>query len=128
MNQAPLTLYKSSAGSGKTFTLVKEYLRLCLEDPDRFKKVVAITFTNAAAAEMKERILQRLKSLSGGNDKAFEDLLRKDGVSEQGIKKCAPAAGEDPVQLQLFQYQHDRQLLPQDIACLQQGAWTAHGL
>lgn len=98
---APLTLYKSSAGSGKTFTLVKEYLRLCLEDPDRFKKVVAITFTNAAAAEMKERILQRLKSLSSGTDFAFEEILRQDGVSEQAIRNA-------PVLLEkiLYNYSH----------------------
>jgi ATP-dependent helicase/nuclease subunit A len=81
----PLTVYKSSAGSGKTFTLVKEYLRLCLEDPDRFRKVVAITFTNAAAAEMKERILQKLKDLSTGADKEFEELLIADGISERAI-------------------------------------------
>jgi ATP-dependent exoDNAse (exonuclease V) beta subunit len=60
--------YNSSAGSGKTFTLVKEYLKIALEsdDANQYRKVLAITFTNKAAAEMKERILDALKALSSG--------------------------------------------------------------
>lgn len=62
------TIYKSSAGSGKTFTLVKEYLALALNDPaDRpqaYRHILAITFTNKAAAEMKERIVKALEELS----------------------------------------------------------------
>lgn len=57
-------VYKSSAGSGKTYTLVKEYLKMVLKRPDRFRNVLAITFTNKAANEMKSRILQNLKELS----------------------------------------------------------------
>lgn len=62
------TVYKSSAGSGKTFTLVKEYLRMALSDrndtPQQYRHILAITFTNKAAAEMKERILRALMELS----------------------------------------------------------------
>ena len=62
------TVYKSSAGSGKTFTLVKEYLALALNDaqypPQAYKHILAITFTNKAAAEMKERISKALKELA----------------------------------------------------------------
>ena len=61
-------VYKSSAGSGKTYTLVKEYLKLALSDPHRlnkaYKQILAVTFTNKAAAEMKERILTALKQIS----------------------------------------------------------------
>lgn len=61
-------VYKSSAGSGKTFTLVKHYLRIALSEkeavPYRFKSILAITFTNDAAGELKERILMYLKGLS----------------------------------------------------------------
>jgi ATP-dependent exoDNAse (exonuclease V) beta subunit len=61
-------VYKSSAGSGKTYTLVKEYLKLALADPHRlnkaYKQILAVTFTNKAAAEMKERILTALKQIS----------------------------------------------------------------
>jgi len=58
------TVYKSSAGSGKTFTLVKDYLRLILPEPDHFRHILAITFTNKAANEMKERVLRSLKELA----------------------------------------------------------------
>ncbi len=68
-------LYRSSAGSGKTFTLVKEYLKLVLEFPGKFKHILAVTFTNKAAGEMKERILNALKNLSKKQDKTLEDLL-----------------------------------------------------
>ena len=60
-----LRIYKSSAGSGKTFTLVKEYLRLALSGkPDQYKHILAITFTNKAANEMKERIISTLRELA----------------------------------------------------------------
>ena len=58
------TVYKSSAGSGKTFTLVKEYIKLAIKKPDEFRHILAITFTNKAANEMKERVIKYLKELS----------------------------------------------------------------
>lgn len=62
------TVYRSSAGSGKTFTLVKEYLKIALADenesPLKFRKILAITFTNKAAQEMKDRVIRALKELS----------------------------------------------------------------
>jgi ATP-dependent exoDNAse (exonuclease V) beta subunit len=68
MTDKNFTIYKSSAGSGKTFTLVKEYLALALNDssnpPQAYKHILAITFTNKAAAEMKERIVKALKELA----------------------------------------------------------------
>jgi ATP-dependent exoDNAse (exonuclease V) beta subunit len=68
MTSKNFTVYKSSAGSGKTFTLVKEYLALALTDvqypPQAYKHILAVTFTNKAAAEMKERISKALKELS----------------------------------------------------------------
>lgn len=59
-------IYSSSAGSGKTFTLTKEYLKLVLESdkPFYFKQILAITFTNDAATEMKDRILEALKHIA----------------------------------------------------------------
>jgi ATP-dependent exoDNAse (exonuclease V) beta subunit len=71
MSDKNFTIYKSSAGSGKTFTLVKEYLALALNDeanpPQAYKHILAITFTNKAAAEMKERIIKALKELAEDN-------------------------------------------------------------
>lgn len=58
------TIYKSSAGSGKTFTLTREYLKLAFQNPDHFKKILAVTFTNKATQEMKERIIQNLFDFS----------------------------------------------------------------
>jgi ATP-dependent exoDNAse (exonuclease V) beta subunit len=59
-------VYKSSAGSGKTYTLVREYLQLALAspEPDYFRHILAITFTNKAADEMKDRVLKKLQSIS----------------------------------------------------------------
>ncbi|MDR4987643.1 MAG: UvrD-helicase domain-containing protein [Bacteroidales bacterium] len=57
-------VYKSSAGSGKTYTLVKEYLKIVLVEPFAVRNILAITFTNAAAAEMKERIIKELGQIS----------------------------------------------------------------
>ncbi|MBC8154640.1 MAG: UvrD-helicase domain-containing protein, partial [Bacteroidetes bacterium] len=62
-------IYSSSAGSGKTYTLTKEYLKLALkpgQDDAYFRHILAITFTNAAANEMKERILTELRRFADG--------------------------------------------------------------
>ncbi|GAB4018320.1 UvrD-helicase domain-containing protein [Spirosoma koreense] len=61
-------IYSSSAGSGKTYTLTKEYLKLALRPDakdDYFRHILAVTFTNAAANEMKNRILHRLADIAG---------------------------------------------------------------
>lgn len=61
-------IYSSSAGSGKTYTLTREYLKLALkpgERDDYFRHILAVTFTNAAANEMKNRILERLADIAG---------------------------------------------------------------
>ncbi len=57
-------VYKSSAGSGKTYTLVKEYLKIVTANPQRMQEVLAITFTNAAAAQMKSRIIKELSYMA----------------------------------------------------------------
>ena len=69
-------IYSSSAGSGKTYQLTKEYLLLALgaDDPAYFKRVLAITFTNDAAGEMKERIVGALRRF------AYPENGRADGL------------------------------------------------
>ncbi len=62
-----LIVYKASAGSGKTFRLAAEYIKLVIHDPLSYKKILAVTFTNKATAEMKGRILDELKSIADGN-------------------------------------------------------------
>ena len=61
-----LQIYSSSAGSGKTYTLTQAYLTLLLQQdqPYYFRQILAITFTNDAANEMKERILQTLEAFA----------------------------------------------------------------
>lgn len=56
----PLTIYKASAGSGKTFRLAVEYIKLLIRNPLSFHTTLAVTFTNKATEEMKMRILSQL--------------------------------------------------------------------
>ena len=55
-----LTVYKASAGSGKTFTLATEYIKLLVKNPTSYRNILAVTFTNKATEEMKMRILSQL--------------------------------------------------------------------
>ena len=64
MQKKPLTIYHASAGTGKTFTLVGSYLALLMEDTNVFRHILAVTFTNKATAEMKERIIRVLYGLT----------------------------------------------------------------
>ncbi len=71
----PLTIYKSSAGSGKTYTLVKEYVTLLIRRPNEFRNILAITFTNKATDEMKGRIIEALALLADGKMKGLAKQL-----------------------------------------------------
>lgn len=70
MAEKNLKIYTASAGSGKTFTLTKEYLKLALRNPNYFKHIQAVTFTNKATEEMKERIIKELYKLCTDPDKS----------------------------------------------------------
>ena len=71
-----LSIYKASAGSGKTFTLVLEYFILIFSENDGYKNTLAVTFTNKATEEMKLRIIEELYVLALGNGKSrYEDHL-----------------------------------------------------
>lgn len=72
-----LKVYRSSAGSGKTFTLALEYLSLALDSPNAFKYILGVTFTNKAANEMKSRILYFLQVLASDQhpDTGLRNLL-----------------------------------------------------
>jgi len=67
-----LLKYSASAGSGKTHALTAFYLSCVLHDPGAYRRILAVTFTNSAAAEMKERILRRLHELGLENEKGEE--------------------------------------------------------
>src|SRR5690606_26811007 len=64
---APLKILKASAGSGKTFSLTLHYLTLLLSNENSYREILAVTFTNKATAEMKERILSVLQGLATGD-------------------------------------------------------------
>lgn len=89
----PLTIYKSSAGSGKTYTLAKEYIKLLLQNPLQHPNILAVTFTNKATQEMKERIIQFLMQLSkpDGGDLG-KQLEAETGYSAQHIRGNAQKA------------------------------------
>jgi ATP-dependent exoDNAse (exonuclease V) beta subunit len=75
-NVQPLVIFNASAGSGKTFTLVETYLLLILkEDIQTFSKIIAMTFTNKAALEMKIRIIETLDKLS------FPEIHQEESIS-----------------------------------------------
>ena len=81
-----LLVYKASAGSGKTFTLAVEYIKHLILNPRAYRQILAVTFTNKATAEMKERILQQLYGIwkSDPASEAYlsriqEELKRIDG-------------------------------------------------
>ena len=80
-----LVVYKSSAGSGKTTTLVNEYLKITLRQPHQFSHVLAVTFTNNAANEMKSRILESLEKISAGL--AWEEGELQDVLSDLGMER-----------------------------------------
>lgn len=89
MSDKLFTIYKSSAGSGKTYTLAMEYLKLALEHPFAFKQILAVTFTNKATQEMKERILevlQRLTRTVDPEETLDKALLQHLDISQEQLK------------------------------------------
>lgn len=91
-------IYNASAGSGKTFTLVKEYLKILIQSNDvyYFQKILAITFTNKAAGEMKERVMRSLADLieDRPNDiieKVLEEVAVNKVVAKERSKKILDA-------------------------------------
>ena len=87
--QSTLTVYKASAGSGKTFTLAVEYITRLLASgaSTEFHHTLAVTFTNKATAEMKDRIIQQLYALAHNlpEGKAYYEAVR-DKLISQGVE------------------------------------------
>ncbi len=72
----PLTVCRASAGTGKTFTLAAYYIAMLLSG-ESYRNILAVTFTNAATAEMKERILTYLLGISQGGEREFLSKVRE---------------------------------------------------
>ena len=91
----PLTVYKASAGSGKTFTLACEYIKLLIDNPYSFRSILAVTFTNKATEEMKLRILSQLYGIWKGlpESRDYLDIItRALGISQQQAAEKAGVA------------------------------------
>ncbi len=90
----PFSIYNASAGSGKTYTLVKEYLKILLKSSHTapFKNILALTFTNKAVAEMKSRIIQTLEVFSDeavlkGEDVMFKSICEEIQIAPLEVHK-----------------------------------------
>ena len=91
----PLIVYKASAGSGKTFTLATEYIKLLVRNPQSYRNILAVTFTNKATEEMKMRILSQLFGIWRGYDdsRSYLKKISEDaGISEETVRMRAGEA------------------------------------
>ena len=83
-NDTPFLIYYAAAGSGKTYTLVKEYLGFLLgqQKNNYYQSLLALTFTNKAVAEMKDRIIENLVAFSEKNSATNPSQMMQDLASE----------------------------------------------
>lgn len=95
----PIRIYKASAGSGKTFTLAVEYITLLALNPMAYQNILAVTFTNKATAEMKQRILGTLYGISHGLKKS-ESYVEKI-LENIEVIKAQPQWQEEPYKTDL---------------------------
>lgn len=85
-----LQIYNASAGSGKTFTLALEYIKLLVKSPQKYRSILAVTFTNKATAEMKERILSQLYGIAfslSDSDSYFQCIKKDLNLEEKVIRE-----------------------------------------
>ncbi len=84
MERNSFLIYDASAGSGKTYALVKEYLKIILLSPknDAYRNILAITFTNKAVHEMKSRIVGSLSEFVKDNPSTKAEVLMGDLAKE----------------------------------------------
>ena len=84
MQRPSFSIYDASAGSGKTYALVKEYLKIILVAPknDAYRNILAITFTNKAVHEMKSRIVDNLSEFAKDEPSQKAQDLMQDLAAE----------------------------------------------
>lgn len=103
-----LTVYKASAGSGKTFTLAREYMTLVIDNPYAYRTILAVTFTNKATEEMKLRILGQLYGIAHELPESDQYLVQIHAalphLSEKQIRKNA----EEALRLLIHNYNYFR--------------------
>jgi ATP-dependent exoDNAse (exonuclease V) beta subunit len=90
MGSGTLTIYNASAGSGKTYKLTSIYLTNLFRSRYNYRKILAVTFTNKATAEMKSRILEHLHKLAAGENSGYlNGLIKETRKTEDWIRKEA---------------------------------------
>ncbi|MFV0482703.1 MAG: UvrD-helicase domain-containing protein [Bacteroidales bacterium] len=89
-----LNIYKASAGSGKTFRLTIEYIKLLLQNEYNYRNTLAVTFTNKATSEMKQRVLSVLDSLANSPDESgyCSIIAQETGLAKAEIQANAEKA------------------------------------
>lgn len=96
MKHSPeLLVYKASAGSGKTFTLAVEYIKLLIQNPRAYRNILAVTFTNKATTEMKERILSQLYGIwikDKDSDPYLQKITEELEMPQEDIRTAAGTA------------------------------------
>ena len=103
-----LNIYRASAGSGKTFTLALEYIKLLIADPRSYRRILAVTFTNKATGEMKERILGKLYGVANGLQSAIDYTVKiKQQLPQYSYNEIREKAGE-ALEYILHDYGHFR--------------------
>ena len=86
-------ILNASAGSGKTYQLAYKYVRDVVEQPGRYRHILAVTFTNKATEEMKSRILQEIHALASDAPSGYLALLvRELGLDERTVRLRAAEA------------------------------------
>ena len=91
-NNSNLTVYKASAGSGKTFRLAVRYITMLVNNPENYRSILAVTFTNKATAEMKQRILSQLYGIGHGlksSESYFQEVKKSVRADERTIRHQA---------------------------------------
>ena len=91
-NKSHFTVYKASAGSGKTFRLAVQYITMLIREPESYRHILAVTFTNKATAEMKQRILSQLYGIGHslpGSANYYAEVKKAVSYNEQTIRHNA---------------------------------------
>jgi ATP-dependent helicase/nuclease subunit A len=92
MDSGILTRYSASAGSGKTTELTRRYILKLFSSAYSYRKILAVTFTNKAASEMKGRILTRLWEISSGQKQSEAECLS--AVTRKTVEQVKTEAGK----------------------------------
>ena len=105
MQRPSFSIYDASAGSGKTYALVKEYLKIILVAPknDAYRNILAITFTNKAVHEMKSRIVGSLSEFAKDEPSAKAQDLMQDLVNGKRNENNPEEWSEEPIGLSIIE-------------------------